>query len=374
LAEHSETRRAIFTSRFDDTARRAAEALDDAPEFAEWLVENLAPAARSPGYSTTYDDGGVCQFAKRACQLGRFDLLARADELRRLHEGRGLHGYSLIRECFLTPLRRDGIKALVDLDAIHDEKLNEVAKALFRGDSAEDWSLGRRVLELDFKAQVDRTKVEEGDPRFSQTYSNSALFSTAVKTPLSWLAFYLEKGLMPFKPGSDGTRSAALALLSPDWRDDLPSKLYAELPPSEQGAAARAAAEDKIIPLLHAMLAANLEGIEDKIDVQSLGRAIAPAFAGARKVDLLCLCVAQGYSRCAQAIVDAGADWRFASKQCEAWLVRPLSNRYDSPHFIAAQRSFFEALSLRKTSVASTARRDAKSVDPAESLRNRPRL
>lgn len=255
---------------------------------------------------------------------------------------------------------------LLDLDCVQPHSLKDFAVEFFKSKDPEHRAMGLRLLDAFHRTQIERAKVAPGDPRYSQTYSSTAMLKNAHLTPMEWLGYFMEKGLDPFTVSTDGTLTCAASLLGGNWRDN--ARYVSGQSDLEAGRFARNSREDDILPLLASMLAkgATPETLATYTDKNSVGEEARAILSTCRKVDYLGLCVIQGFYRCANLLAEAGADWKFSAKQSNNWLFgRSRHEESDSKEQAAA---YFESLSLKSTSVKSSARRDARAAKAGDEI------
>lgn len=359
----------LFTDRLDIVANKAGECIAKNPMFASYLFERMAPKAKSE--SANYGDC-LPSLAESACKNKKLAWLARIDEMHQIRHGSKIDGASLARKHFLTPLEVSGMGILLDLGCIYPNNLASFAEEFFKSKEPEHRTMGLRLLDAFHLSQIERTKIGPADPRYSQTYSSTAMHTNAHLTPVQWLGYFMDKGLDPFTIPNDGTLTCAASLLRGNWRENaLYSSGKSDL---DAGRFARNSREDDIMPLLASMLArgASPETLAIHMDLGSVGSEARAMLSGCRKVDYLGLCVVQGFYRCANLLAEAGADWKFSAKQSKSWLFS--RSRHDEPDAKEQAGAYFESLLLKSTSVKSSARRDARAAKAGNEISPAPRM
>lgn len=359
LIEDEKTRRAIFQTRFDSVCAFAAKMLASQPEFATYLVDRLDPLpATDPSYSYRHLEGGLEKLVVAASKAKLYSWLPRLGALHQIFYAKPLSGGPVLRECFLDPVDVQGAATLFDMDCVNFERWHELALLFCSNASPEVQALGLRVAELDFDRSVQDSKTDASHPNFSRVHSNSALAIPPHKTPPILLEFYLKLGVDPFACDPLASASIGVKLFGEDWRDKSIYFSASALTAStiERVRIARAQRENALLPLLALMLAHAKTPPNEHFDVGALGLECQKIFAGARKIDLLALCVGQGFYRCADALVRHGVDWKFAAKQCDQWLRKAFAN--EENEIKAISKSYFDAVALRAVSTKASAKRD----------------
>lgn len=351
-------RDAIFTKMIDYVALSCAKNIAEHPDFSTFLFERMNPAPPEDKSYRNTSNSGLSTLADAACKNKKYDWLARINAMRMTHENQPISGVELAQRCFMQPLDPHGVKTLMDIDSISANRLRDLAQKFALSDDTAHHVFSLEILEKDFQRQVVQTEVPQGHERFSQTYSNSALFSIAHSTPTHWLEFYLQKGLDPFAPTTDGTQTLAARLFGENWRVDVRQQRMPDGSWSSNAAHVKAVRQDRLLELLKTMLKYPSDHLELRYDVATLGSEMKSSFSGARKVDLLSVFIAQGFYQCADAILAKNVDWKFAAKQCDQWMKS--RSTHDGSESIAMAKAYLEGLSLRNISKKSTMRRDAK--------------
>lgn len=349
----------LFTDRFDLVARIAAGDLRAHPAFAEYLFDRLSPNPKDKASPARYGDSGIVLLAEAAVKHGRFDWIARLNAFRLSTEHEPLQGSHLISHHLSEPRCLAGAQALLDAGCVLPIYWLEISRAFIISDEPGHQNFALRLLALDLNQRLELSKkpcvFAQQHPTLSQILSHSALFPEPTKTPLAWLGFYLSQGLEPFLPARDGSPALATVLLGSNWRDAA-RRLHSGSPASARHE--RLVVDENASGLLYAMLATSTSGVDERLDIQCFGSELRSSFFGARKIDLLCACIGQGFYQCADVLIAHGADWRFAAKQCDQWLRR--ADSLDSPEALEAAKAYCDALSLRHVSLKSTQRRDSR--------------
>lgn len=351
-------RDAIFTKMIDAVALSCAKNIAEHPDFANFLFDRMNPTPPEDKSYRNTSNSGLSALADAACKNKKYDWLPRINAMRMTHEALPISGSELAQRCFMEPLDPQGVKTLMEIDSISANRLRDFAQKFAQSYDASHHEFSLEMLEKDFQRQVAQTQVPQGHERFSQTYSNSALFSSAHATPAHWLEFYLQKGLDPFAPSTDGTQTLAARLFGENWRGDVRQHRLPDGSWESNAALVKMERQNRNLELLETMLKYPSNHLELRYDVSTLGSELKSSFSGARKVDLLSIFIAQGFYKCADAILAQGVDWKFAAKQCDQWMKS--RSTYDGAESLAMAKAYLEGLALRNISKKSTQRRDAK--------------
>lgn len=339
--------------------------------FASALFERLAPkellrddVSRFGGHDMLAQKW--LELAVAAAKAGQHAWLPKIASMSMFSTKSPLQGRKLLEAC-CAPEAFDPLTARAILECAKVDRETLVSEC-------RNWAAAENVQAQDFALAAMRElmaaplKEEEdyhGRNRDAQARRNWILFVKPESTPPRWMELQCEMGLDPFELVG-GAGSIATRVLC----GECPTTGFGSSEPEQQRArAARAAHEDLLLPLLEAMISSEKtteESLSAKFDVSTVHASIQKKFGSARKLDLLSALVGKGMYRCANKLVEAGADWRFAAKQC-ANNLRP-SHFLDDDDLVAVASAYFEGLALRSTSLKATAKRDAKAVKSGEEI------
>lgn len=353
LGSNPEIHRRMFSELQGEIARACANALKDHPAFAAFLFTSFPETEPTTARPSSYDSP-LDQLAEASCRERRLDWLPKLQRLKRAFDKGSLDGWDLAKKHFLPQLDVEGCSALLGTGCLAPERCGDLARQFGASDEPGKRAFALRLLELEFDRVVQKeADAAPGQARFNRVFSPLALWrSEPDKTPRWWLEFHLDKGLDPFASGADGTRSVAFSLLGS-------ARGASRRQPDANRADAREH-DDRCSDLLSAMILSRpgAEAMQTHFDSASLEAPVREIFKGSRKLDLLALCIGQGYYRCADALVSSGLDPKFAAQQCSKWLKSHGSSL--DPESREAALAYCEALLLRKTSIRASARRDAR--------------
>jgi hypothetical protein len=387
LENGPERRQAMYRIRHDAVARCAAKHAESNPDFGRWLVSKLDPLPKSDsGYSyrsSLSDHSALGSLASAACKHKRYEWLGALDALSRISEGEGLRAWSLLREHFLKDADAEGARALMALGEMPSDALREMAIRFCPCEEPGQATLWAELMALDFDARLAKSNERLGraaqyaamDARAMA--ARGALWDKPWETPAKWLAWHLDKGVDGFVHKAGSGLPVAVDALAGNWREGLDRWDRDGVPKLARAAQARSKRESELLPLVAMLADSAKEGLDAKIATAELPLGIKGAFvgsgggSGARKVDALSLCVAQGYFRIADALVAKGADWRFASKQCSQWLA-PVDKDFEGPEDHAMRQSYLEGLALREVSLRASAKKAKAALASAVDQRPAP--
>lgn len=369
----SARRLAMYRIRMDAVARSAAKHAQSNPDFGRWLIAKLDPLPKTDAIyshrSSFLDHTALGSLALAACKHKRYEWLGAIDELARKAEGAGIPAWPLIRENFLKEADVEGARALMALGEIPRDALHEMAMRFCMGAQPAEELFWSELMDLRFEAlrlQARERSQWSGSapPDDASLAARAALWGKPWETPAKWLEWHLGKGVDGFVHKADSGLALAIEALAGNWREGLDRwdrDGVSKLARAEQ---ARLRRESELLPLIELMADRAQGGLDAKIATIELPQSIKKAFAGAdggygaRKIDALALCVAQGYFRIADALVAKGADWRFAAKQCAQWLAA-VDKDFEGPQDHGMRQAYLEGLALREVSLRASSKKGA---------------
>ena len=367
-SKSSELSTNIFREHWTRLADAAVDEIEQgvAQDFCQAILPKLDPPAPDPGAHLARM-GGSCadRLAQAAIKTRRFEWIPLAARLHRQATGNPMSLPDALRQAVersdlgtLAALREAGIcspsqweQHAQKLAACSDPALQELGLSLARQAFQERFAAF--VQERKRWAELRGQDLASYEPAKIFDNVGAALWPGAeAKTTPAWLALHLELGVAPFEPPAAAAIAPAARLLVPDWRKAMP---YADRDDPAKRLGARRGAEDQILPLLRSMIEASPESAGERWELGPFDSDIQRMFSKARKIDALCLCVAQGFYGCADALVEAGVDWKFAAKQCSAGFAPR-----EGQESIQLAQAYFEGLAVREASLKSSARKAAK--------------
>ena len=382
LCENPEIAQQIFTERIQSICLHCSKSLSHSPEFALFLFDQINPTLietfkTNIHLSSSLSDD-IKKLAIEALKHEKYDWLPKINHLNVVIDQRCLPGDAVLQYSSYTPLdikSTQGIETLFNLGCFPPETLLKISRSLFEMNRPDFHDVALKLLDHYHQKQIESTQIQPGHPKYAQTYSNIAIFDEPYKTPPLWFSYFLDQGFDPFTDPTNGTIPPIVRLFGKPWVD-LASRLPHD-PELIRGRKARAIQEDALEELALLLIKKQSPNRDMHFDVHYLDKHLKSKWGNCRKIDLVALCVSQGYYKIASHLIESGSDWKFAAKQSVPWLTR--RSRFEEDDTTDKMKAFFEALNLRKVSEKSTARRDAKNIQkltelPPQPSRSTPRL
>lgn len=327
--------------------------------FAEAIFERLDPEELSESEKSSYGSCGSHgekwgKLASAAGGAGRHKWFGRIAKLADVAAKTELGGGELLKDCCKpASFSADMARAIIEHAKVERGSLVWVCQEWVASDNAQAQEFGLEKM-AELIAEEPKKDLESWEAsREARSRAAWILFRASEKTPPAWLALHCSTWVDPFD-GLAGSGSIAVQLLGGEIANVHSAN-------KEAARARRVGHEDLMLPLLSAMVSCgkgSAESLSARFELSCVHGTVQKYFVNTRKLDLLSLCVAKGMYRCANLLVESGADWRFAAKQCGNGL-RPAYSS-DEPDMAAAAGAYFDALSLRSVSLRGMAKRDAK--------------
>lgn len=353
----------------DSISRHLSE--DQSSAFASALFERLNPDELSENDKSSYGSYGSQgeQWAKLALAAGgagRHEWFEKIAELTYRAAKKRLGGSELLRICCKPEeFSAEMAAAIIAHTEVDGSTLVSRCREWVASDNAQAQKFGLEKMAELIAAKPKRDLAPWDAAREARARAEWILFALPEKTPPAWLALHCSTWVDPFEP-VPGCGSIAVQLLGCEIVDVMRGD-------KEAARARRIGQEDLMLPLLAAMISsskASPESLSAKFEISCVHVTAQKYFVNTRKLDLLSLCVAKGMYRCANLLVESGAEWRFAAKQCGNGL-RPAYSS-DEPDMAAAAGAYFDALGLRAASMKGMAKRDAKAEKSGETVSDAP--